>query len=268
MIYIFLFIIASFIGIIASMIGVGGGSLLVPSLVILFSIPIHMAVSTSLLSIIFISLSSVIVYARNKLIDYKLGLLITTFSGLGAFLGAFISLQISNNILQLIFGLALIFVGILMNVKDRMKIQQIRFNKFLWERQFYNKENNTMEKYYINIPLVSSLTFLVGVYSGTLGLGGGTLFVPILYLTCGINMHLAVGTSMFIILSTSIFGSTGHIVQGNINPILAIPVIIGYILGAQIGSRISVRSSSKKLKFIFSIIMMLIGIKLILDVFI
>ncbi|MHA1237664.1 MAG: sulfite exporter TauE/SafE family protein [Candidatus Odinarchaeia archaeon] len=268
MLLILLFLISTAIGTLSSMIGIGGGSLLIPALILLFNIPIHLAVSVSLLAIVFISISSVLVYSRSKTIDYKIGLVITVTSGLGAFIGAFISLKISAELLQLFFGIALILVGILIATKGRIKLPSnlhINGGKYSWERKFVNK-NGELEVYHVNLPLVLSLTFLGGLYSGILGLGGGTLFVPILHIACGFDIHLAVGTSMFIILSTSIFGSTGHILQGNIDVYLAIPTIIGYIIGAQVGSRISTRSSSKTLKRIFGCIMIIIALRVILGV--
>ena len=107
-------------------------------------------------------------------------------------------------------------------------------------------------------------SFIAGVSSGLLGIGGGVLKVPIMVLILGLPTKIAIGTSEFMISITSVSGSYVHFREGVLNPYLAASAVIGGFIGAQFGSRLSVKFRAKILRRIFGIVMIFFSILMIL----
>ena len=98
-------------GFIGSLIGLGGGFIIVPLLIILLDLPMHKALSISLASVAATALSAFIVYSRKGLVDYKLGIGLESFTLIGAILGSFIALRLSEQVLKILFAFALFFIS-------------------------------------------------------------------------------------------------------------------------------------------------------------
>jgi hypothetical protein len=112
------------------------------------------------------------------------------------------------------------------------------------------------------IGMLSS--FLAGVASGLLGIGGGVLKVPIMVLILGLPTKIAIGTSEFMISITSVSASYVHFREGIMNPYLAASVVIGGFIGAQFGSTLSVKIRARVLRRVFGVIMIFFAILMIL----
>jgi len=256
--------VAFFIGIIAAMVGVGGGVFIVPFLTQVFGFTPVEAVGTSLATIIFTSLSSTVSYSRQKRIDYKTGTVLTVATIPGAIAGAYIATIIQPRLLGLMFGFFLIFVACQM-------IFRLPFSRLLpttaeksWHRKIRDSYGTILE-YNANIRLSFPLSFFGGFSSGLLGIGGGSLMVPIMHLTANFPIHVAVATSMFIMIFTSTSGVATHFLSGtNIHLDYVIFLALGVIFGAQVGAYLSKRTSVKNLKRIFGITLLLVSIRMIL----
>ena len=258
--------IAFLVGIIAAMTGMGGGVFIVPFLSLVppyDSIGIENAVGTSLAMIIFTSSSSGIRYFRQRRIDYKVGLILTLTTIPGAFVGAYLTTFITSRGLGLIFGVFLIFVAL------RMAFQFNSYRTLIprigqsWNRKITDSDGTAFE-YNTNVNLGLVLSFFGGLSSGFLGIGGGALMVPILHLAMNFPMHITVATSMFIMIFTSISGTTTHLSLGNVRADYAIFLSIGVIFGAQLGAHFSKKISGKNLRRIFGVVLLLISIGTIL----
>jgi hypothetical protein len=256
--------VAFFIGIIAAMVGVGGGVFIVPLLTQVFGFTPVEAVGTSLATIVFTSLSSTVGYSRQKRIDYKIGAILTAATIPGAITGAITATIIKPRLLGLVFGFFLIFVASQM-------IFKLSFSRLLpttaeksWHRKILDSYGTVLE-YKANVRLSFPLSFLGGFSSGLLGIGGGSLMVPIMHLTANFPIHIAVATSMFIMIFTSISGVATHFVrETNIHFDYVIFLALGVIFGAQIGAYLSKRTSGKNLKRIFGVVLLLVSIRMIL----
>jgi len=247
----FLFtVFAFFIGIISSSLGVGGGFITTPSLIIL-GINEAFAVGTVLFMIIFTAISSTIAYSRQvNMIQYRTGLLVATTSVFGAVLGSFASSYFaveSPALFRLVFTICLIPIAIKMILypKQRKKgtdsrsEEEIEHDEIVWFG---------FEKRELWCLLFG---FVAGFSSGLLGIGGGVVMVPILVHLGKIPMHKAVATSMFIMIFTSTAGAVIKVGMGQVHPDLAIFLILGIILGAQIGPLIVQRIDTVSLQKIF-----------------
>jgi len=264
---IFLPILSFFVGIIAAMLGIGGGVFIVPALQLLpLSIEFspQMAAGTSLTMIVFKALSSTSSYARQKRIDYKVGLLLATVTIPGAFVGAYLTTIIAKELLILIFALFLLYVASRMIFSYSLSNFKLPKNrKTSWTRRLTDSDGKIFE-YAANMKFGLPLSFFAGVSSGLLGIGGGALMVPILYFALSFPMHLAVATSVFIMVFTSISGVTTHVYLGNVQWEYSLLLIVGAIFGAQMGAYVSKRVSSKNLRKIFGCVLVFVGLRMIL----
>jgi len=240
------FIVIFSSAVLGSMIGVGGGFLIVPLLTLGLGIPIHNAIALSLLSIIAVASSATITYASSGYIDYKLGLILETTTVLGAFTGARICILLSPSILMITFGVLLIYVGYRM-------IKKIEFKEAKLRELSLNR---------LSAGIISS--FFAGLSSGLLGIGGGILKVPIMVLILGIPTRVAIGTSEFMISITSASGSYVYYKAGILNTALAGSAIIGGFLGAQLGSRLGIKIRVELIRMIFGFIMLIFSMSMIL----
>jgi uncharacterized membrane protein YfcA len=263
-----------FTGIIASMLGVGGGFLNVPLIEYLANERINVAIGTSLFIIMFTSFSATIEYARNRAIDFKLGLVLVAASIPGAFLGAYLTGWIQEGILKIFFGATLVVVGFSMILRNRSKSgspqETLKKDKksvksiLCWKRTIKLVKGETYE-YFVNLPLGLAFSFVAGLTSGLLGIGGGIVQVPVLNVVLGVPMIITVATSVFIIVLTSLVGSFEHFMLGQLNWQIGVVMMIGAVIGAQIGVRITLKLAPNLLRKIFGIALILIAIQMIYE---
>jgi len=253
-----LIIFGFFIGIIASMTGVGGGIFIVPILTFLYGFAVTQdATGTSLTTIIFTAIASAINYARQKRIYYKTGISLIATTAPGALLGSWVATHvIKSRELALIFGFFLIFVSI------RMMISLLRTKAK--DKTRTAKTDSELIKSGRAFGIGVGLSFFGGFASGLLGIGGGTLVVPIMATIIGMPIHIATATSMFTMIFTSIVGDITYYQSNNINLQVALLLAAGTIFGAQVGAYTSKKISGRNLSLIFSIVLMLAGINMII----
>ncbi|MEM3088196.1 MAG: sulfite exporter TauE/SafE family protein, partial [Candidatus Bathyarchaeia archaeon] len=250
-----LVLIAFGAGVISAIIGVGGGFLVVPILVLVFGLSSHQAVGTSLVMIIFTALSSTLAYAWQRRIDYKTGLALTLGTVPGAIIGAYVTKFITAKGLASLFGVFLIIVAIRMIMKsgkeeETSKDPAMRTHR--WHRKLVDSKGVSFE-YTANIRVGVALSFLGGFASGFFGVGGGAIMVPVMALGVGIPMHVSVATSMFIMIFTSISGTAIHLALRHILFEYAACLIIGIIGGTQLGAIVARKLEARTLKMVFGI---------------
>ena len=264
------------VGFIAALLGLGGGFIMVPLLNLVFGVPIRQSIGTSLFTIVFTSSSSSVEYVRKRITDLKLGAMMIPFTIIGAVIGANLSVLIPDDILKAIFGVVLIIASVRMflkkNNKDKQglqsdKAEDVSVSKFLCVNRICTDLDGTQFEYTVSIPLIALFGFCAGLASGLLGIGGGIIQVPVLNLIFGVPIHVAIATSLFIIIFTSIFGMTTHLLLGNVLLSVGILLAIGTVIGGQIGARTAQRIDRGKLRKIFAILMALTGIRMFISIF-
>ena len=259
----FLLILFSiFIGVLASMLGIGGGILVVPLLNLVYGLTSQISVGTSLFTTLFTAISSTISYRRQRRIDYRAGLIMVIGSIPGGMVGAYATNFISSVGLATIFGATLVLVSLRF-----LRGEKSSSNKRLshgWRRRIVDSKGEVFE-YTANVLPGVAAGFLAGLVSGFLGVGGGIVMVPVLRLVVGFPMHLAVAASLFIMVLTSLSGTIVHVKLGHVILEFALPLVVGVIVGAQIGSRAAKRLSAPWLQRLFGIALFLIGLRMILE---
>jgi len=225
-----------------SMLGIGGGFIIVPLLVLISGLEMHLAVATSLVSIVMTSIASASVYSNEGLIDFKLGLLLSIFTTIGAIIGAYLAIHISENALKVIFGVVLTYASLRM-----------------LKGKFHKKEEGK-RRFYLGPPL----SFLAGMASGMLGIGGGTLKVPLMVLALKVPTKIAIATSAFMI---GITASSGALVYWSLNmldPHLVAPIALGIFLGSKLGTRIGLKAGEDILRRVFGALLLFFALRMLL----
>ncbi|HHY21673.1 MAG TPA: sulfite exporter TauE/SafE family protein, partial [Bacilli bacterium] len=222
-------------GTVGSLMGLGGGIIVVPSLMllsgylsILNGITPQVVVGTSLLIMIFTGLSATLAYIKQKKVDYTSGLIFLIGSIPGALFGVFLNKHIDAGKFLIFFGIFVLFVSVILMVRKYLK--PLKVSRKGMRRTVINEVGQEVE--YGLIPYIAiPISFIIGMFSGLFGIGGGTLMVPAMILIFGFPPHIAVATSMFILFFASIASSISHIALGNVNWLYAIALVPGAWFG-------------------------------------
>ena len=284
------------IGFLASLFGIGGGFLLNPSMILLLYMQVKETVGTSAFIIMFMSLSSIIAYMKQKRIDYKIALILSVTNLLGSILGAYAVMGVSAQSILIMFGVIEAGLAIILGLKktpDEKKLEaignitinnihnqnnQIEINKnnlksnksdlesnnkwYKLERKHTDSDGNKYE-YTANILIALPLTFIAGFLSSLLGIGGGTLYIQIFVFFCAMSIHMAIASSMFMIFWSAIVSTITFASLGQINYSVGIAFAIGMVIGAQLGARVSKKIEAKNLKKWAAILIVIIAIRMI-----
>ncbi len=244
---------AIFIGFLASMIGVGGGIFMVPLLSLSRLVATTQeAVGTSLAAVVFTSISSTWAYRAKGILDLKLGLMLMPAAILGAWLGAFLTRFISSGGLSIAFGILLLYPATMM-----LRGRQPREIAGLFRRSASGNGYSPLE--------VALLGLGAGLASGFFGIGGGIVMVPAMAIFLQLDIVAAVATSLFVMGPSALIGSLQHFRQGNLHPELALPLIVGIVIGAQLGPRLSVKISKARLRQLFGLVLLYSSVNMILN---
>jgi uncharacterized membrane protein YfcA len=234
-------------GTLGSLLGVGGGILMVPALTLL-GLPPTQAAGTSLFAVASTSVSSTAAYSRQKRIDYRLGIEMAASAIPGAVVGGFVSTQITAPDFKLYFGILLMAVGGYIAFKDSIL-----------------KEKESHRVSALQHAAVFSITFGAGIISSLFGVGGGVIFVPVMLLIHRMTMHRAVPTSQLTLMLTAFAGLFTHVALGHIDYLYAIALSAGAFAGAQIGAKWSRSVKNAILQKMLAVLLVAVAIKFIAD---
>jgi len=244
-----LIIVGAFIFIVAftmTMVGKGGGNFYVVILA-LANIPMHQAATTGQFILLLASVAAIVVFQKNKSVSWVLAALIGTFAALSALGGGYFSHLLSGFALKLIFAVMLLIAGIVMLIPISEN-KTIAKNKHTGSISIKSRN----EIYHINLWIALPITVLTGFGSGMVGVSGGSFLVPLMVLACGVPMHTAVGTASTLIAATAFMGFTGHAIQGDFNPLWAVPLGIITIIGGILGGKFALKAKPIHLKKLFA----------------
>ena len=266
-----LVLLGLFSGFLGALLGVGGGTIVVPILILVFDLQAQQAVGTSLVMIIFTALSATFAYSRQKRLDWKVGIMGALVTVPGAAIGAYMTQFLSSTGLTISLGIFLFFVAASMlrrsyatpsrDKKERIK-DESETMRWIWKRKMIDAYGNVFQ-YDARIYRGLVLLFFGGVASGLFGIGGGLIVVPILASIVGLPMHIAVATSMLTMIFTSISGASTHIMLGHVLLEYAAPLLVGIVIGAQLGARTAKQLRPVSLERVFALVVFGFGILLI-----
>jgi uncharacterized membrane protein YfcA len=256
-------------GIIGSLMGLGGGVIVVPALLYLGAFGIigemtpQLAVGTSLLAVIATGLSSTISYYKKGNVDVKSGLLFFIGSGPGGVFGSWVNGYLNATTFSLYFGIFIILISLLLFLQNRLSPIALASNNSVIK--VYIDKDGIEHEYGYHLPLAVFISFVVGFTSGLFGIGGGALMVPAMLLLFKFPPHIAVATSMFMILLSSTTSSLTHVYLGNIEWVLTILLVPGAWIGAKIGVYINTRLKPVTVVLLLRFFLFIFGLRLIID---
>lgn len=257
-------------GTVGSLIGLGGGIIIVPMLLNIdhflsaFStVPIHVAVGTSLITIVFSSLSSTLSYHKQKRIDYKSGILFLIGSIPGSLLGTYINSLLNTERFTLFFGIFLICISAFLFVSSKLNKKSKEVHRGIIRT--YTNDEGEAYTYSYSLPLAISLSICIGIISGLFGIGGGILLVPMMAFLFGFPPQLAVATSMFVVMFTTLGSSISYITLGEVNFYYILLLIPGAWFGGKIGAYINQKLKTETIALILRLVVLFYGIKLIIE---
>jgi uncharacterized membrane protein YfcA len=232
-------------GIIGSMIGLGGGFVVVPILTF-FGFSPQLAASDSLFAAFSNAAASTISYAKQKRIVYSLGLKLGLLSIPGTILGAYISDGITPASFKILFGIVLLASSIYIFLKRKMESKEYNLSKQI-------------------MVLAVGASFFAGIISSLFGIGGGVVFVPLMVIAIGLSMKMAAPTSQFVLLFASASGMIAHTLLGHPDFYQALFLSIGAFAGGLVGSKLSLQVEEKKLRILVTVVLVITAIKLFVD---
>ena len=232
-------------GILGSMIGLGGGIIVVPVLTF-FGFPPTLAASNSLFAAFSNAVASTVSYSRQKRIDYSLGLKLGVLCIPGTVLGAFVSSDVTPAIFKILFGIVLVSSAVYIFLRKKIETKQKNLTKLM-------------------IVFVIAASFFAGIISSFFGIGGGIIFVPLMVVGIGMTMKKAAPTSQFILLFASLSGIITHSILGHPDFIQAGLLAAGAFVGGIIGARLSLDVKERSLQILVSAIIVIAAIKLFFD---
>ena len=232
-------------GILGSMIGLGGGIIVVPILTFL-GFPPTVAASNSLFAALSNSIASTISYSRQKRIEYFLGLKLGLLAIPGTILGAIISTDIAPDIFKILFGFVLVASAI-----------------YIFLRKQIESREKVISKQMILFAIASS--FFAGIISSFFGIGGGIIFVPLMVVGMGMSMKKAAPTSQLILLFASLSGVIVHSILGHPDFLQAGFLAIGSFFGGLVGAKLSLSIKERNLKILVSVVILIAAGKLFFD---
>ncbi len=273
-----MFLIAIVAGLVGSMVGVGGGILVVPALTIVFGVPIEYAIGASIISTIATSSGSASAYVRDRIANLRIGMFLEIASVLGSIVGVIATLYFVRGglswVIFVIFGLVLFLsaYNVVQNARAERSGESMVNTKpnALAERlslrgEYQDKSLHTTISYVAaRVPAGFAVIFFAGLLSGLLGVGGGILKVLGMDTLMRLPFKVSTTTSNFMIGVTAT-ASTGILyASGYVNVLLAAPVALGVVFGSLAGAKVLERSKPASIRVLFILVLLAFGAEMIL----
>lgn len=253
------------VGAYGTLIGAGGGFILVPALLFVYPGLSATQVTAISLAVVFVNAcSGSLSYARIRRIDYRTGIVLAAATVPGAVLGAIVVASVPRRTFDVVMGIALIAVSAFLLLRPRGSLSLWLNSRFTVSRSLIDLERTTYE-YRFNLGLAALFSLGIGFLSSLLGIGGGIIQVPLLTSFFGFPAHVATATAQFALMFTAATGTITHIVQGVYGPFLRITIelAIGVLAGAQLGAVLSGRAGGGLIIRLLAIALGLVGLRLL-----
>lgn len=271
-----LIIVGFLIGTIGTLIGAGGGFILVPVLLLT-----HKELNTEMVTAISIAIvaanaiSGSIAYARSGRIDYKSGIIFALFTMPGSILGPFLTPYIPTNVFHIIFGILLIVLSVFLFIRKRKPAvvdtddlnDILASNKKLTHRRLVDN-NGKVHEYSYNLTIGIVISIFVGFLSPLLGIGGGIIHVPAMAHWLHFPVYVATATSHFVLAIMASITVITNIFKGSYSDPAILRLVltlgVGVVVGAQLGAKLSHKLKGDAIIKALAICLALVGARLLL----
>ncbi len=253
-------------GLLGALTGLGGGVVLVPMLTLAFGVDIHYAMGASLVSVLGMSSGATARFMKEGLANLRIGMFLETGATVGAIFGALTASRLPAHVLALLFGLVLLYSAWSAARRDESAEDAGASDKLAvkldMEGEVPGKDGPVPYRVY-HVMAGWSVMTVAGVLSGLLGIGSGAVKVVAMDHFMRLPYKVSTTTSNFIIAITAAASAGVYFSRGYVDPGLTMPVMLGVLAGAVVGSRLLVAANSRVLRIIFSVVVVLLGVQMI-----
>ena len=253
-----------------SLLGLGGGIIIIPVLTLLFHIDIRYAIGASIVSVIATSSGAAVAYVRERMTNLRVAMVLELATSAGALTGAYLAGQLAVRWLYVIFGIVMGYSALMMFRKRHKSLDEVtlraRWADYLKLHSSYYDERADREVFYrvARTRVGLMLMYVAGVVSGLLGIGSGALKVPAMDLAMRLPIKVSSATSNFMIGVTAAASAGVYFVRGDINPIIVAPVATGVPIGAVGGSRLLGRLHGTTVRLVFVAVLLWVSGEMLL----
>jgi uncharacterized membrane protein YfcA len=256
-------------GLVGSILGLGGGIIVVPTLTLLLGVNIRFAIGASIVSVIATSTGAAAAYVREHLTNLRLGMLLEVATTAGALGGAYVAGAIPGHWLQRIFGILLAYVAVMMFLQPAKRSHSTARPDAIADglrlhSSYFDVQQQAQVTYRVGRTWLGLLvSWLAGAISGMLGVGGGILKVPVMALGMNVPMKAATATSNFMIGVTAAASAGIYFLRGEVDPFIAAPVVLGITVGATTGSRLLGRLRTASVRRAFVVVLIIVSFQML-----
>lgn len=257
-------------GFLGSLLGLGGGIIVVPALTLFFGVDIRYAVAASLISIIATSSGAAASFLKDHLTNLRVAVLLEIGTVAGAMTGFIISSSIKSNWLYLLFGGFLFFSSIMMFRKKgdaRSEVDHPWSQKLKLAGSFPNEKGELIHYKVANVPFGLFSMYFAGILSALLGIGSGIFKVMAMDGAMKLPMKVSSATSNFMIGVTATASAGAYLMKGDIRPEIATPVALGIIIGSFIGAKVMTKMPAAQIRKIFVVVLIIVSVQMMMKGF-
>lgn len=252
MVTVLLVVLGFFAGFLGALTGIGGGVLLTPILALHFGVPIRQAIGTSLVAVITTSAASSSIHLQRHTTDIRLGMTLELATAMGAAVMAYLVGYFNRNALEGLFAAFLLYSAItILSKGGKVKTEDDSSPGTNGEIVIPPYEPK-------RYPLGLGASLVAGALSGLLGIGGGPIKVPVMYIFMSVPLMVATATSNFMIGVTAAASAIVYYRRGDILVEVAAPLAVGVFIGSLLGARLAPRIHTK------IVVYLLVGVMLYL----
>jgi len=241
-------------GFLGALTGLGGGVVLVPMLVLLFGVDIRYAIGASLVSVIATSSGAAAAYVREGYSNIRAGMFLEIATTLGALSGAVVATRVPTSGLAIVFGCVLLYSAYLSGQRHDQSSSDgppDRWATLLRLDSTYPTVAGEHPYHVRGVPAGFGLMYVAGVLSGLLGIGSGAVKVLAMDQAMRLPFKVSTTTSNFMIGVTAAASAGVYLRRGYIDPGLAMPVVLGVLIGSMQGARVLASAPAHRLRFVF-----------------
>jgi uncharacterized membrane protein YfcA len=251
-------------GVFGSLLGLGGGLLIVPLLTIGFGLPLREAVGVSLVCVIVTSSAAAGVYLQRRQANLRLGMVLELFTGIGAVIGGTIAFLVDERLLAGLFAVLVLYVAATLVRSARRPGAPVSADETtpgLEVNDLPDEDAATVDADASTLglapgavgrlPFAAAASTVAGVLSALLGIGGGLVKVPLMHLSLGVPLRIATATSNLMVGITASTSAIVYLLRGGIDAYATGPMAIGVFVGASLGSRLGHRLDVRVLRLLF-----------------
>jgi uncharacterized membrane protein YfcA len=271
-------------GAFGSLLGLGGGVLIVPLLTLGFGLPLREAVGVSLICVIMTSSAAAGVYLEQHVANLRLGMTLELFTATGALIGGSVAFLLDERLLAFLFAVLLLYVAVIMaragtpepelDLADEPRDGDVTPEPAVAavatipsDRPPTLLEGLSGPGYSVrNLGRGVVVATGAGVVSALLGIGGGIIKVPLMNIAMGVPLRVATATSNMMIGITAAASALIYAIHGGLDVYVAGPTAIGVFIGATAGSRLGHRIDLRYLRLLFVVVMVYTAIEMLLRV--